>query len=87
MPSYKVEIKKSAVKEIESLGKKIIPTIWQKIESLARNPRPPACQKLTGSKKSYRLRVASFRILYQVDDRSRIVTVYSVGHRREVYRS
>jgi mRNA interferase RelE/StbE len=86
MPAYRIEIKKSAVKEIKSLDKKVIPPIWEKIKTLSKNPRPPSSKKLTGSIKSYRLPVASYRILYQIDDSTKTITVYAVGHRKEIYR-
>jgi mRNA interferase RelE/StbE len=35
---------------------------------------------------AYRIRVGVYRVLYEVDDRRKRVTIYSVGHRREVYR-
>ena len=34
-----------------------------------------------------RVRVGDYRIIYDVDDTTRTVTVAVVGHRREVYRS
>jgi len=34
----------------------------------------------------YRIRVGVYRIIYEVDDAARVVTVYRIRHRREVYR-
>lgn len=34
-----------------------------------------------------RLRVGSYRILYQVQDAQGLILVVTVGHRREVYRT
>jgi mRNA-degrading endonuclease RelE of RelBE toxin-antitoxin system len=33
------------------------------------------------------VRAGDYRIIYAVDDETRVVTVASVGHRREVYRN
>jgi mRNA interferase RelE/StbE len=33
-----------------------------------------------------KVRIGDYRIIYAVDDTARIVTVATVGHRREVYR-
>jgi mRNA interferase RelE/StbE len=52
--------------------------------ALEDNPRPAGAKKLHGED-SYRLRVGDYRVLYTIDDQSRVVTVYAVGHRREVY--
>jgi mRNA interferase RelE/StbE len=48
-------------------------------------PRPPGSQKLFGED-AYRIRQGDYRILYTIDDEKRLVEVYKIGHRREVYR-
>jgi len=83
--SYRLLIKPSAVKEIEALPKTDRRRVVAKIESLAGNPRPPGCEKLSGHDQ-YRVRQGSYRILYSIEDRNLVVIVVRVGHRREVYR-
>lgn len=85
MAYYKIEIKKSASKEISDLPKPIVKRVIDTIASLADNPRPNGCKKLSGDEK-YRLRVGNYRILYLIEED--IVTVYvvKVAHRKEVYR-
>ena len=56
----------------------------RKILTLEDNPRPRGIKKLSG-REEYRLRVGDYRVLYLVDDRNRIVTIVTIGHRREVY--
>jgi mRNA interferase RelE/StbE len=56
------------------------------IKALAQQPRGPSSENLTGSKDRYRVRVGSFRVVYGIDDRRRVVDVVKIGHRREVYR-
>lgn len=85
MASYRLLIKPSAVKEIEALPKTDRRRVVAKIESLAGNPRPPGCEKLSGHDQ-YRVRQGSYRILYSIEDRNLVVMVVRVGHRREVYR-
>lgn len=85
MASYKLLIKPSAVKEIESLPKKDRQRIVGRIQSLATEPRPVGCTKLSGEEK-YRIRQGDFRILYEIRDQELVVTVVKVGHRRDVYR-
>jgi mRNA interferase RelE/StbE len=83
--SYSIRIKRSAAKEIEALPRQDRARVVDRIATLADNPRPPGCEKLSGTDK-YRLRQGDYRILYQIVDRELIVTVVRVGHRREVYR-
>jgi len=58
------------------------------IQSLLTDPRPRQSKKLKGAQAegAYRVRVGDYRIVYDVDDDLKLVTVYRIGHRREVYR-
>lgn len=85
MGKYKVEIKRSAVKEIKALSSAHTKKVLAKIESLAENPRPSDSIKLSGEEK-YRVRCGDYRILYTIEDKALTVYVIKVGHRREVYR-
>ncbi len=85
MEKYKVELKKSAAKEIERLSRKDITAILEKIASLSHNPRPHDCKKLSGEEK-YRIRSGDYRIIYLIEDDVLIVYVVKVGHRKDVYR-
>jgi mRNA interferase RelE/StbE len=84
MGRYKIEIKRSAVKEIEALPGKDIRAVLRKIFSLADNPRPYNCQKLSG-REQYRIRCGYYRILYYIEDDVLIVYIVKVGHRKNVY--
>ena len=87
MGSYSVLIKTSATKELEAVEPRSVRTrIVFRIESLAENPRPRGSQKLAGDEERYRIRLGSYRVVYAIDDESRTVVVFKVGHRREVYR-
>jgi mRNA interferase RelE/StbE len=83
--SYSLLIKPSAVKELEKLPAKPRRLIIRKIESLAEDPRPRGSEKLSG-KDLHRVRQGDYRILYDVQDKARVVVVIRIGHRREVYR-
>lgn len=85
MANYRIEIKRSAVKEIERLPKNDLKRILEKIESLSREPRGGDCIKLSGEEK-YRVRVGSYRILYTIQDDVLLVCVVKVGHRKDVYK-
>lgn len=85
MASYRIEVRLSAVKELEAIPQKDLARVTGRIQTLADTPRPPGCEKLSGQER-YRLRQGDYRILYEVDDSRRSVTVVKVGHRREIYR-
>ena len=86
MARYDVFIKPSALKELEAVdSKKDRRRIVQVILSLAEEPRPSGCRKLSGKDK-YRIRSGQYRIVYAVEDAILVVTIVKIGHRREVYR-
>ena len=86
MASYKVAIKKSAAKELESIaGKKDRQRIVDRIQALANDPRPPGAEKLSVQEK-YRIRQGNYRILYEIDDKAVVVTIVRIGDRKDVYR-
>jgi len=82
---YSLRILRRAVKDIADLPKGYVSLVSEHIERLEQNPRPPDAKKLKGTT-DYSLRVGVYRILYDIDDSARIVTVYRVKHRREAYR-
>jgi mRNA interferase RelE/StbE len=85
--SYKLFIKRSAAKELEAIGSRADRRrIVARIQSLADDPRPQGCQKLSGSEK-YRIRQGVYRILYSIEDDRLVVIVVRVAHRREAYRA
>jgi len=84
MENYRIEIKKSAVKEIEKLPKSILKRIVNKIQALSTEPRPIGCKKLTADEK-YRLRVGDYRVLYRIEDNRVLVYIVKVGHRKKIY--
>ena len=85
MASYSLLIKPSAIKELEALPTKDRRKIITRIEGLASEPRPHACEKLSGLDQ-YRVRQGDYRVVYSVDDDVKVVLVVKVGHRRDVYR-
>jgi len=84
--NYRLLIKTSAAKEIESSPKKDRHRIIKRIQSLSSDPRPPGREKLSGHDDKYRVRQGAYRIVYSISDFELVVCVVKVGHRREVYR-
>lgn len=82
---YTVLIEKHAEKDLESLPKDICQRIIRELISLKNKPRPHNCRKLTGSKNDWRIRIGTYRVLYEIDDHSRIVRIYRIKHRKEAY--
>ena len=85
MARYSVLIQPSAAKELEKLPVEQRRRIGKKIRSLADEPRPYGCEKLSGDD-LYRIRQGDYRVVYSIEDKVLVVLVVRVGHRRDVYR-
>ncbi|MBI4063685.1 MAG: type II toxin-antitoxin system RelE/ParE family toxin [Elusimicrobia bacterium] len=59
--------------------------ILQRMNALTDNPRRNNVEKLTAGQ-GYRLRVGDYRVLFDIDDRSKTIIVYRIRHRKEAYR-
>ena len=87
MAEYRLLIKASAAKEIEAAGTKTDrQRIVGKIQALATNPRARGAEKLAGHADRYRVRQGKYRIIFLIDDTRHEVTVFKVGHRKDVYK-
>jgi mRNA interferase RelE/StbE len=82
---YQIELRKQAFKDIEAVPTDYKQLISKHIDSLETNPRSTNSKKLKGDA-GYSLRVGTYRVLYEIDDKAKTVTVYRVKHRREAYR-
>lgn len=56
------------------------------LAALAEQPRPEGIIKLKGEENTYRVKVKTYRIVYEIFDTQLVVLVVRVAHRREVYR-
>ncbi len=85
MEKYKLVFKQSVSKDLRALPKRDIARILKYIQSLAQEPRPQGCEKLSGQDR-YRVRQGVYRIIYEIHGEVLAVVVVKIGHRREVYR-
>lgn len=85
MPSFSVEFKPSAKKELEKLSEALIARMIDRIGQLAEEPRPRGCRKLHGFKDLWRIRVGDYRVVYIVDSERNLVSITRIAHRRDVY--
>jgi mRNA interferase RelE/StbE len=83
---YKLRIKKSTRKELDEIPDSHFLKIDKSILSLKEKPYPhPQSRKLKGEN-TRRLRVGAYRIVYDVNERDKVITIYRVRHRKDVYR-
>jgi mRNA interferase RelE/StbE len=83
--TYSVTILRSAEKSLASLPPVIQDRLIVAIRRLAVSPRPPGVKKLAG-REAWRIRVADYRVIYEIADVDLTILVVEIGHRREIYR-
>ena len=82
--SYQLLIMRRAQKQLAQLPPRDYERIRDALAALAQDARPPGCRKLVG-RDGWRVRVGDYRVIYEVNDKQRVVTVLQVGHRRDIY--
>jgi len=85
MASFKIEWKRTAAKELVAIDKVYISAIIKQVESLSINPTPAGTKKLTGTQKTYRLRVGNYRVIYEIDKKENVIIIIRLRHRKDVY--
>ena len=84
---YCLRLASRAAKELQGCPTELRTDLYHAIKALASNPRPPQSKKLSGPLKgSHRIRIGSFRVLYDIDDSRRTVLVTKIGPRKSIYR-
>lgn len=82
--SYRVEILRRAARVLSRLPAQDYERVRNSIRALGEAPRPPGCKKLVG-REGWRIRVGRYRVIYEIADTVRVVTVLDVGHRKDIY--
>ncbi len=86
MTDYTLTFARSARKELERLQPQLTGRILLKIEALTQTPRPPGSIKLQGEDNLWRIRIGDYRVIYAINDSSKVVDISVIRHRRDVYR-
>jgi mRNA interferase RelE/StbE len=83
---YELLIERNAEKDLKKLKISLFTKITTKIKDLADNPHPQGSRKITGSQNDWRLRIGNYRVLYEIDNKTKTIKIMRVKHRREAYR-
>lgn len=87
MAMYEVIFSEKSLKNLKAIPKREAGRVLEEIEELAKNPAEKSnVKKLHNHPLAvYRLRVGTYRVLFDREDRLRIIEIIDVGHRKEVY--
>lgn len=81
---YELLYKKKAIKALAKINNPYYTTIIEAIDNLAENPRPLGYKKLTG-RSCYRIRVGTYRIIYDIFENNLIIEIVNIGVRGDIY--
>ncbi len=84
---FRLEVSPAADRDLERLKGRIRKQDFERLRvaigSLANEPRPHGVRKLKGAEKAYRIRVGSYRVVYDVYDNENLVLILQVARRTE----
>ena len=84
---YRLEIAPSADRDLVKLRDRIrkedLERLRMAVNSLAEQPRPQGVRKIKGADYAYRIRIGSYRIVYEVFDRDKLVLILQIARRTE----
>ncbi len=84
--SYAVVFIEAAEKDLDRLVPDMRRRVLVALSSLEENPRPSGIVAIKSAPPGhYRLRLQNIRVGYQVDDKTRTVTVWQIGDRKRFY--
>lgn len=86
-PRYSITYKPSAAKALRKLDRQHQRAIVNAIGDLADEPRPDGVKKLQGGNGEYRIRIGSYRVIYDINDRELMILVLHLGDRKDIYRT
>jgi mRNA interferase RelE/StbE len=81
---YTVIYDEEALQNLEKLEKKIRKRIFEKITSTKENPFH-YFERLTG-RNEYKLRAGNYRIIAQIEEKTKQISILFVDHRKNVYK-
>jgi mRNA interferase RelE/StbE len=86
MTDYRVVLTPAADRQFGKLTLSAREMIAAALVTLAHNPRPAGCVKLTGAEDLWRIRIRQYRVIYQILDGQLLVIVVKMGDRKDIYR-
>ncbi|MBM3156419.1 MAG: type II toxin-antitoxin system RelE/ParE family toxin [Chloroflexi bacterium] len=85
--SYRVEFKPESIDDLRHLDKAMAQRIFRKLKWFSENFDTVTPEPLTAELRGlFKLRVGSYRVIYEAKPKEHLLTIHFVGHRKEVYK-
>lgn len=79
---YEIRLRRVVQKGLDALHQRDYEIVAKVISTLEENPRPHRVKKLADSG-LWRIRVGKYRIVYAIDDKTKVVTLVRLARRKE----
>jgi mRNA interferase RelE/StbE len=83
---YEVYIEKAAERDLKKIPTADFKRIIPHLKGLAKDARPIGSRKISGSECDWRIRVGTYRIIYELNEKEKTLKILRIRHRREAYR-
>jgi len=84
---YRLEVSPAADRDLQRLKGRIRREDFERVRDavrrLAAEPRPHGVRKIKGAERAYRVRVGSYRVVYEVYDDQNLVLIVQIARRTE----
>jgi mRNA interferase RelE/StbE len=84
--SYTVELQRTAERQFDRLSPMLKRSVLRALRTLEQDPRHRGVRPVTSMPGSLRARAGDYRIVYEVDDTQRLVSVVRIARRDKAYR-
>ena len=81
---FALQLSKQFNKDFEDLPEDVQKRVVKEVALILENPFKQGVLKLT-ERQSFRTRVGDYRLIFNVDEVERMVTLMAVGHRSRIY--
>ena len=78
MAGSRVFLARSAAQELETLPDRVLSRVLERIGLLESDPHPPESEPLPGRDR-YRLRLGPYRVMYEVEEAERVITIFQIN--------
>ncbi|MBU0894031.1 MAG: type II toxin-antitoxin system RelE/ParE family toxin [Nanoarchaeota archaeon] len=83
---FVLEWKEGAINQLQNLDINLSKRIYKKVDDLKTNPFTKNIKRLKGEK-AFRLRIGDYRVIFDIDQKKRIITILRLGHRKNIYKN
>ena len=83
---YELYIEHKAEKDLGKLPPQYFKLVVAKIKKLSYDPHPKGSRKIIGTENFWRIRIGSYRVLYEIIESELTIRIYKIAHRKDIYK-